>query len=165
MCQTTGNKKAPTALASGTLFFVHCDKILLLNQFALFWSFTMTQLLEKAFSQASLLPEIQQNMLAKWIIEELLAEKKWDMLFSESEDFLAGLADEALSEYEQGKTQLLNVDALCFRVLQRNLERCLRCCRVQSNLKQNRRICNLKKTPIIPVCNSSGFIQVNRFIR
>jgi len=72
----------------------------------------MTQLLEKAFSQASLLPEIQQNMLAKWIIEELLAEKKWDMLFSESEDFLAGLADEALSEYEQGKTQLLNVDAL-----------------------------------------------------
>ncbi len=72
----------------------------------------MTQLLEKAFSQASLLPELQQNMLAKWIMEELLAEKKWDMLFSESEDFLADLADEALSEYEQGKTQLLNLDAL-----------------------------------------------------
>lgn len=35
----------------------------------------MTQLLERAFSQASLLPEIQQNMLAKWIMEELLAEK------------------------------------------------------------------------------------------
>lgn len=72
----------------------------------------MTQLLEKAFSQASLLPEIQQNMLAKWIMEELLAEKKWDTLFAESEDFLADLADEALSEHEQGKTQLLNVDAL-----------------------------------------------------
>jgi len=72
----------------------------------------MTQLLDKAFSQASLLPELQQNMLAKWIMEELLAEKKWDTLFAESEDFLAELADEALSEYEQGKTQLLNLDAL-----------------------------------------------------
>lgn len=72
----------------------------------------MTQLLEKAFSQASLLPELQQNMLAKWIMAELLVEKKWDTLFAESEDFLADLADEALSEYEQGKTQLLNLDAL-----------------------------------------------------
>jgi hypothetical protein len=72
----------------------------------------MTQLLDKAFSQASLLPELQQNMLAKWIMEELLAEKKWDTLFAESEDFLADLADEALSEYEQDKTQLLNLDAL-----------------------------------------------------
>ena len=46
----------------------------------------MTQLLEKAFSEASALPEIQQNILARWIIDELLAEKKWDVLFSETED-------------------------------------------------------------------------------
>jgi hypothetical protein len=72
----------------------------------------MTQLLEKAFSQASQLPELQQNILAKWIIEELITEKKWDSLFSESEDLLAELADEALSEYEQGKTHILNLDAL-----------------------------------------------------
>jgi hypothetical protein len=45
-------------------------------------------------------------------MEELLAEKKWDTLFAESEDFLADLADEALSEYEQGNTKLLNLDAL-----------------------------------------------------
>jgi len=72
----------------------------------------MTQLLEKAFSQASQLPELQQNIFAKWIMEELLAEKKWDCLFSESEDLLAELADEALSEYEQGKTRIMDVDAL-----------------------------------------------------
>lgn len=72
----------------------------------------MTQLLEKAFSEASALPEIQQNILARWIIDELLAEKKWDVLFSETEDELAALADEALSEYEQGKTQILNLDDL-----------------------------------------------------
>jgi hypothetical protein len=72
----------------------------------------MTQLLEKAFSEASALPEIQQNILARWIIDELLAEKKWDVLFSETEDELAALADEALNEYEQGKTQVLNLDNL-----------------------------------------------------
>jgi hypothetical protein len=72
----------------------------------------MTQLLEKAFSEASALPEIQQNILARWIIDELLAGKKWDVLFSETEDELAALADEALSEYEQGKTQILNLDNL-----------------------------------------------------
>ncbi len=72
----------------------------------------MTQLLEKAFSEASALPEIQQNILARWIIDELLAEKKWDVLFSETEDELAALADEALNEYEQGKTQILNLDDL-----------------------------------------------------
>jgi hypothetical protein len=76
------------------------------------WIFVMTQLLEKAFSEASALPEIQQNILARWIIDELLAEKKWDVLFSETEDELAALADEALSEYEQGKTQILNLDNL-----------------------------------------------------
>jgi hypothetical protein len=72
----------------------------------------MTQLLEKAFSEASMLPELQQNILARWIIDELLAEKKWDLLFSETEDELAALADEALSEYEQGKTQIMNLDDL-----------------------------------------------------
>ncbi len=34
----------------------------------------MTQLLEKAFSQASKLPESQQDRLAQWILDEMLAE-------------------------------------------------------------------------------------------
>ena len=72
----------------------------------------MTQLLEKAFSEASMLPELEQNRLARWIIDELLAEKKWDALFAETEDELSRHADEALSEYEQGKTQIMNFDEL-----------------------------------------------------
>ncbi len=51
-------------------------------------------------------------MLARWIIDELLVEKKWDTLFSETEDSLAQLADEALNEYKQGKTQVMNLDEL-----------------------------------------------------
>jgi len=72
----------------------------------------MTQLLDQAFAEAARLPELQQNMLARWIIEEILADKKWDLLFAESEDLLAGLADEALIEYQQGKACLLNLDVL-----------------------------------------------------
>lgn len=72
----------------------------------------MTQLLEKAFKEASKLPDLEQNRLARWRLEELLAEQKWDALFAESEDVLTDLADEALSEYKQGKTQILNLDEL-----------------------------------------------------
>ncbi|CAG1020595.1 hypothetical protein DOJK_00453 [Patescibacteria group bacterium] len=63
----------------------------------------MTQLLEQAFSEASRLPDLQQNILARWIIDELLAEKKWDTLFAETENELSALADDALNEYEQSK--------------------------------------------------------------
>ena len=38
----------------------------------------MTKLLEKAFEEASKLPEAEQNALARWLIEEVLAEKKWE---------------------------------------------------------------------------------------
>jgi len=72
----------------------------------------MTQLLERAFTEASKLPDIQQNMLARWLLDELLAEKKWDSLFAESEDFLASLADEALKEHRAGKTRPLDLDSL-----------------------------------------------------
>lgn len=72
----------------------------------------MTQLLNEAFQEASKLPDMQQNIIARWLLDELLAEKKWDSLFAESEDFLANLADEALSENRAGNTKPLNLDAL-----------------------------------------------------
>jgi len=31
----------------------------------------MTRLLEKAFKEAAMLPEVEQNALAKWVLEEL----------------------------------------------------------------------------------------------
>ncbi|WP_022947914.1 MAG: hypothetical protein ACPW60_03740 [Methylohalobius sp. ZOD2] len=72
----------------------------------------MTKLLEKAFAEASKLPELEQNALAHWLIEEVLAEKKWEVTFAESEDALAKLAEEALAEHEQGITELLDPDRL-----------------------------------------------------
>lgn len=72
----------------------------------------MTQLLEKAFKEASKLPVVDQNALAKWVLEELKAERKWELMFAESEDVLDKLADEALTAHKKGKTRLLDIDRL-----------------------------------------------------
>ena len=72
----------------------------------------MTRLLEKAFKDASKLPDIEQNSLAKWLLEELEAERKWDRAFADSEDILGRLADEAIEAHRQGKTTPLDIDRL-----------------------------------------------------
>ena len=64
----------------------------------------MTELLEKAFAEAANLPEHEQDLLAKALLEDLAAEGKWDEAFAGSHDELATLADEALAEFEQGET-------------------------------------------------------------
>lgn len=65
----------------------------------------MTRMLEKAFEAASKLPVLEQNVLAKVMLDEIASEQKWDALFAESEDILALLAAEALQDEEQGKTR------------------------------------------------------------
>ena len=74
--------------------------------------FVMTTLLEKAFEKASQLPDVEQNALAKQLLEDLETEKQWDKKFAESEDILDILADEALEEHKQGKTRTLNLGEL-----------------------------------------------------
>jgi len=58
----------------------------------------MTQLLEKAFHEASKLSDPEQNALARWLIEEIISEKKWEKAFSASEDVLGSLADSFLMD-------------------------------------------------------------------
>lgn len=72
----------------------------------------MTLLLEKAFDKASRLPDLEQNSLARWLLDEIDSERKWDKLFAESEDPLANLAQQALEEEEQGKTTRLDISKL-----------------------------------------------------
>ena len=55
----------------------------------------MTNMLAKAFAEASKLPEAEQNALARWLLEELESDRRWDQLFAASEDVLEMLADEA----------------------------------------------------------------------
>ncbi|WP_045218572.1 hypothetical protein [Desulfonatronum thioautotrophicum] len=72
----------------------------------------MTSLLEKAFDVASRLPTLEQNIVARMVLEEIESENKWDHLFSESEGTLAQLAQEALQDYAQGKTTKLDPDTM-----------------------------------------------------
>ena len=72
----------------------------------------MTELLEKAFAEASRLPEHEQNTLAEWLLEELASEGRWEKAFAGSHQALAQLADEALTEHREGRTQVLDPDRL-----------------------------------------------------
>lgn len=68
----------------------------------------MTKLLDKAFKEASRLPEVEQNALAKWLLDELRSEAKWERAFAESEDILEKLEDEPLEEKRKGKKTRLD---------------------------------------------------------
>ncbi|MCX7047398.1 MAG: hypothetical protein NTX50_18175 [Candidatus Sumerlaeota bacterium] len=72
----------------------------------------MTKLLEKAFKASSRLPDVEQNALAKWLLEELHSEARWEKAFAESEDVLEKLAEEALDEKRKGKTTRLDLSRL-----------------------------------------------------
>jgi hypothetical protein len=77
-------------------------------------NFTMTELLERAFAEASKLPEAEQDELASILLQELEAERRWDELFarSESAELLSRMADAALAEARAGRARKLDVDEL-----------------------------------------------------
>jgi hypothetical protein len=70
----------------------------------------MTALLEKVFAEAKELPDQDQNALAVIIREEILAEKRWDLAFANSQKQLEQLAGEALAEMRRGETKPLKFD-------------------------------------------------------
>jgi len=70
----------------------------------------MTKRLEKAFEEASKLPEEEQDALARILLEELASERRWDDLFAGSGDLLSELAEEALEEHRAGRTEELDPD-------------------------------------------------------
>jgi len=72
----------------------------------------VTQLLKKAFDQASQLTPEEQDELAKWLLEEKASEKRWDEAFGASADRLKALAEEALQEAREGRTEELDPDRL-----------------------------------------------------
>ena len=65
---------------------------------------TMTALLEKAIQRASRLPEKEQEAIGALILDEITSESRWDAQFAGSQDVLARLADEAVAEFNEGKT-------------------------------------------------------------
>ena len=72
----------------------------------------MTELLKRAFDEASRLPEGKQDALARILPEELASERRWEELFASSHDLLGQLADEALAEHRAGRTEELDPEKL-----------------------------------------------------
>ena len=70
----------------------------------------MTDLLQKAFAEASKLPKEEQDALAALLLDELASEQRWSNALASSQDKLSVLADEALAEHRQGKTKPLDQD-------------------------------------------------------
>ena len=70
----------------------------------------MTDMLNKAFEQASELPEPDQNEFASFILDELASDRRWAQLLSKSPQMLRRLAQEARKEYLAGETEPLNLD-------------------------------------------------------
>ena len=72
----------------------------------------MTSLLKKAFDKASQLPLALQDQIAQGLLEEIEWELKWDETLTGSERLLEKLANEALAEFEAGKTVQKGFDEL-----------------------------------------------------
>jgi len=72
----------------------------------------MTKLLDNAFQEVSAMSEIEQNIFARFILDEINSEKQWDKSFSNSEDILSQMADEAILDYDTNQTEILDTDKL-----------------------------------------------------
>ncbi|HEV3144540.1 MAG TPA: hypothetical protein VGZ47_11695 [Gemmataceae bacterium] len=72
----------------------------------------MTALLQKAFAEASKLPENEQDLLASWLLAELAAEDDFDRAIARSSQKLVGLAQQALEENRSGQTEELNPEQI-----------------------------------------------------
>lgn len=68
--------------------------------------------LEQAFAEAAQLPQAEQDALAVWLLEEIHSDRRWVEAFARSEDVLARLADEALTEYRSGQTDVPDPERL-----------------------------------------------------
>ena len=72
----------------------------------------MGKLLEKVIIETAKLPDEEQEAFAAFMLAELESERRWDDLFSRSQELLADMAREARSEYRAGLTEPLDPEKL-----------------------------------------------------
>jgi hypothetical protein len=72
----------------------------------------MNTRLEEAFAQAAQLPPDEQEALAALLLDEIASERLWDQAFAQSQNQLGKLADEALTEFQEGRTVPLDEEQL-----------------------------------------------------
>ena len=72
----------------------------------------MTDQLERAFKEAAKLSPEQQDSLASFLLAELDSESRWSDAFAKDPKALERLAQTALREGQQGKTEELDPSSL-----------------------------------------------------
>jgi hypothetical protein len=73
----------------------------------------MGKLLKKAISEASKLPESEQEAIGAWLLAEMESERRWDEIFAKPGGSALGrMADQALKDHERGLTTPLDPDRL-----------------------------------------------------
>ena len=70
----------------------------------------MTEMLSRAFTAASQLPDDRQDALAALLLAEIDSDRRWDEQFAASGNVLAKLAAEAVDEHRAGRTLPLDPD-------------------------------------------------------
>jgi hypothetical protein len=72
----------------------------------------MTELMTKAFQEASKLSHQMQDEVARRMLDDLAGESQWDATLERSQSQLDELADKAVAEFRAGKTQEMGFDEL-----------------------------------------------------
>ena len=69
---------------------------------------------EDAFEDAAKLPEVEQDRIARLLLEEMESDRKWDELFAtpESEAFLERMVEQTQAEHNAGLTKPLSLEDL-----------------------------------------------------
>ncbi|MFN0100905.1 MAG: hypothetical protein ACKV2U_02325 [Bryobacteraceae bacterium] len=70
----------------------------------------MGRLLEQAISEASKLPEPEQEAIGALVLAEMDAERRWRNMLSGRVGILEQMADEAIEEHQKGMTSPLDPD-------------------------------------------------------
>lgn len=72
----------------------------------------MTKLLERVVEKVKVLPDLEQDAIAAFMLEEIEDELRWGKAFARSQDALVKLAQEAMAEDRAGKTKELYPETL-----------------------------------------------------
>jgi len=70
----------------------------------------MSQLLEEAIHQVRQLPQDEQDTIASLILAELADEERWNAAFANSQDQLAGIAENVRARIRAGRVGSTNLD-------------------------------------------------------
>jgi hypothetical protein len=72
----------------------------------------MTAKLKQAFERAAELPDAEQDLMAFWLLAELESETDFDRKIAQSSAKLAGLARQALADFQSGATEELDPERI-----------------------------------------------------